>query len=200
MMYIILKSKFFLCDHFSTTVYVCCFRIPNLVNQRPPHLKFRGFPTLMASRFSKGADLIPHYPLLTFNLWPTHNLSPQNIGIQKDPKSWSLKICSGITSLCYNKVTQNMALYVCSCGTTLLEFRYSLYFQQQNNWKFQLDLRFKFKLWQWLLALFISEIKIWKNFHFVCNLPSANSVMTRLIFYCNIRSTSVACDLFLKKK
>ena len=111
---------FHICVHFSTTVCcVCCFRIPNLVNQRPPHLKFRGFPTLMASRFSKGADLIPHYPLLTFNLWPTHNLSPQNIGIQKDPKSWSLKICSRITSLCYNKVTQNMAL--CSSCTTLLE-------------------------------------------------------------------------------
>ena len=82
----------------------------DLVNQRPPHLKFRGFPTLMASRFSKGADLIPHYPLLTFNLWPTHNLSPRNIGIQKDPKSWSLKICAGITSLCYNKVTAYIIL------------------------------------------------------------------------------------------
>ena len=75
---------------------VCCFRIPNLVNQRPPHLKFRGFPTLMASRFSKGADLISHYPLLTFNLWPTHNLSPQTIGIQKDPKSWSLSFTNSI--------------------------------------------------------------------------------------------------------
>ena len=58
----------------------------DLVNQRPPHLKFRGFPTLMASRFSKGADLIPHYPLLTFNLWPTHNLSPQTLAFKRIPK------------------------------------------------------------------------------------------------------------------
>ena len=49
-------------------------------------------------RAGRAANLIPiHYPLLTFNLWPTHNLSPKTIGIQKDPKSWSLSFANSIS-------------------------------------------------------------------------------------------------------
>ena len=97
--------------------------IYDLVNQRPPHLKFRGFPTLMASRFSKGAKHNPPTTtllLLTFNLWPTHNLSPRNIGIQKDPKSWSLSFaCSGTTTPCQKPILEDQKRVQCnvsSCG------------------------------------------------------------------------------------
>ena len=64
-------------------------------------------------RAGRAANLIPiHYPLLTFNLWPTHNLSPKTIGIQKDPKSWSLSFANSISGRRRNSETQKTYLYL----------------------------------------------------------------------------------------
>ena len=62
-------------------------------------------------RAGRAANLIPiHYPLLTFNLWPTHNLSPKTIGIQKDPKSWSLSFANSISGRKRRTNPENLSL------------------------------------------------------------------------------------------
>ena len=61
--------------------------IYDLVNQRPPHLKFRGFPTLMASRFSKGAKHNPLpscYLLLISGLHTIYH--PETLAFKRIPK------------------------------------------------------------------------------------------------------------------